>query len=1078
MKKFLAFLCAICLCVGFGSIARVTPAEQTVLAQADWESLVDFTVEVEEGRDIRVLQISDTQIIAGEDSRSSGGGDSMWAYKEVQRHERFTEQVILNYKPDFIFIAGDVIYGKYDDNGEHLLRLIEFMDSFRIPWAPVMGNHDIESYIGIDWICEQYENSEYCLFKQRTLTGNGNYTVGIVQGGKLKRTFYMLDSNGSHTASQKSLSNGHTKTTAGFGDDQIAWYTESINAIKSVSPQTKFSFVFHIQMNAFVNAFAKYGFTNDKSCLPIDIDNHPDRQESDFGYIGAVFPTLWDMDNSVYNGIKALGVDSLFVGHEHCNSGSVVHDGIRFQYGQKSSTFDMANYLKKNGTIVGSYFDDEGEAIIGGTAIPIAEEDGSIVDPYIVYYEEGLSLERTFDFNGEDFDAQVKANGLNGAENVATKITEGAPSGYEGDVYKAQNQDFISVGFKFLKNLRFNNLSSLKIRLYVSDYVKGSPSISICNDEGSSVAQMDFPADSYGKWVDIDILPTLKTATSLVKNDTLLPFTLVYNCDYESGNTPEIYFDSVKIEYVSTLYQMDREIIPDPLGAFEESAVAQYKSHVYYRYTLSDFGQTEPWHLEGKDSKIYKVGDNGYSIVFNLTPNQFKDLNVTVLADETGKNGYCFSFMPNGISLDRPNGHPLNIFEYQIELGETVTLEVGLIKYVYNEQTGAGNGNVACLFATVNGEVIARSTLDLTYFQNRNYISISTFFAENDLTIESLNKVEYRTEGGKLLMKELSSGDIAVTQDKINVYSQGNQYSSVAVNGQAFTDGQILSNGVNTVTLALAQEPNEDLFKGALNYDITKTDITVGAGVYDGNAKTVAPIVKDGETLTEGIHYTLTYFRGENQTADLTSAGDIKVVIKGIGVYSGEIEKIYTISKKALAITTLPQVEDVLSSDDNMIYVDGLATGDTVAQFTLKRENCKIVFDTLQIKDENGQDVLNNYDITYNYAENHVYGEWTITKEPTQTEVGRRERVCTCGKKQIEEITEMPERPIESEQESESSSEPESETASQSESKTESKPESKVESAPKKKGCSSSVGGIPLACLGLVACFIIKRKKS
>ena len=106
----------------------------------------------------------------------------MWAYKEVQRHERFTEQVILNYKPDFIFIAGDVIYGKYDDNGEHLLRLIEFMDSFRIPWAPVMGNHDIESYIGIDWICEQYENSEYCLFKQRTLTGNGNYTVGIVQG--------------------------------------------------------------------------------------------------------------------------------------------------------------------------------------------------------------------------------------------------------------------------------------------------------------------------------------------------------------------------------------------------------------------------------------------------------------------------------------------------------------------------------------------------------------------------------------------------------------------------------------------------------------------------------------------------------------------------------------------------------------------------------------------------------------------------------------------------------------------------------------------------------------------------------
>ena len=1066
MKKLLTFLCAICLCLSFGAFLGINPTAQSVSAQTDWNSLVDFTVEVEEGRDIRVLQISDTQVIAGEDSRSSGGGDSMWAYKEVQRNERYLEQVILNYDPDFIFIAGDVIYGKYDDNGEHLLRLIRFMDSFRIPWSPVMGNHDIESYIGIDWACEQYEKSEYCLFKQRTLTGNGNYTVGIVQGGKLKRTFYMLDSNGSHTASQKSLSNGHTKTTAGFGDDQIAWYTESINTIKAVSPETKFSFVFHIQMNAFVDAFKKYGFTNDKSCLPIDIDNHPDKEEGDFGYIGAVFPTLWDMDNRIYNGIKALGVDSLFVGHEHCNSGSVIHDGIRFQYGQKSSTFDMANYLKKNGTIVGSYFEDEGEAIIGGTAIPISEENGEIVDPYIVYFEEGLALDRTFDFNGEDFDAEVKANGFD-AENVASKITEGAPSGYTGEVYKGQNEDFVSVGLKFIENLRFNNLSSLKVRLFVSEYEKGNPTLSVCDDKTNSVlAQIDFPTDSYGKWVEIDILPLLNSATSLVRKDTLLPFTLVYNCDYESGNAPEVYFDSIKVEYVSTLYQMDREIIQDPLSTFEESSVAQYKSHVYYRYTLSDFGQTEPWNLKGKDSKIYKVGDNGFSLVFNLTPNQFKDLNVTVLADETGKNGYCFSFMPNGISLDRPNCHPLNIFEYQIELNETVTLEVGLIKYVYNEQTGAGNGNVACLFATVNGEVIARSTLDLTYFQNRNYASISTFFTENDLVLESLNTVEYRTEGGKLLMKELSGETISVSQEKLDIYSHGKQYSQVKVNGQDFVDGQTLPNGLNVVTVTLDEEPTSDLFEGALNYDISNTDITIGSGEYDGKAKVVAPIVKDGDELTEGIHYSLSFFRNDEQTTDFTSVGNIKVVIKGIGLYSGEVEKTYVITKKSLIIITLPQIEDVLSSDDNMIYAEGLANGDTISQFTLKRENCKIVFDTLQITDQIGNDVLANYDINYTYAENHSYGEWTITQEPTETEAGRRERVCSCGKKQIEEVTEMPETPSESEKEEESVST----STPESESKSESKPSAK-------KGCSGSIGGLPLVGLGLIACFFIKSRK-
>ena len=39
-------------------------------------------------------------------------------------------------------------------------------------------------------------------------------------------------------------------------------------------------------------------------------------------------------------GIKALGVDSILVGHEHANSASAVYDGIRFQYGQKTGTYE------------------------------------------------------------------------------------------------------------------------------------------------------------------------------------------------------------------------------------------------------------------------------------------------------------------------------------------------------------------------------------------------------------------------------------------------------------------------------------------------------------------------------------------------------------------------------------------------------------------------------------------------------------------------------------------------------------------------------------------------------------------
>ncbi len=102
-----------------------------------------------------------------------------------------------------------------------------FVDNCNIIfWAPVFGNHDNESAMGADWQCEQLESAEHCLFKQRTLTGNGNYTVGIEQGGVLKRVFFMVDSNGCSGKSAATTANGHSKGSGGFDADQIQWYTD------------------------------------------------------------------------------------------------------------------------------------------------------------------------------------------------------------------------------------------------------------------------------------------------------------------------------------------------------------------------------------------------------------------------------------------------------------------------------------------------------------------------------------------------------------------------------------------------------------------------------------------------------------------------------------------------------------------------------------------------------------------------------------------------------------------------------------------------------------------------------------
>ena len=375
-------------------------------AKIDWDSiykdiedseeknvfeLVDFVVEIPENRDPVVLQLTDMQIIDSSQLRTPDriGGSSIeyWApdKKDVRCYD-YLRDIITNTNPDLILITGDLVYGEFDDNGENFLELISFMESFKIPWAPVFGNHDSESHMGADWQCDQLETAEYCLFLQRELTGNGNYTVGIKQGEELTRVFFMLDSNGCGASSAESLANGHTKTGVGFGADQINWYTSVANKIREKSANTNISMAFHIQLSVFGDAFAKY---NTNGSTAVDLNTLTGKSEGDFGYIGAVLKSSWDSDKSIWNGFKALGVDSVLVGHEHANSASIMYEGIRLQYGMKCSTYDRNNYFRSNGTIYVAYIPENSndKPWIGGTVMQL-DASGEIVDAYIYYSEE------------------------------------------------------------------------------------------------------------------------------------------------------------------------------------------------------------------------------------------------------------------------------------------------------------------------------------------------------------------------------------------------------------------------------------------------------------------------------------------------------------------------------------------------------------------------------------------------------------------------------------------------------------------------------------------------------------------
>ena len=361
--------------------------------------LVDFVVEVEEGRDPVILQLSDTQFM-----------DNQMENKCF----KYVRETVEAVKPDLILVTGDLVYGRFDKMGTLFTGFINFMESFQIPWAPVFGNHDNECWLGVDWQCEQLEAAEYCLFEQGNITGNGNYTVGIMQGNELLRVFYMMDSNGcsspmitgdgNYTQSNPDVKPGtnKVKTSAGFESDQVAWFSSSMEDVAEVSPSTKLSVAYHIQQAYFLKAYQQYGYSSAlksgsnselKYALNFDakkiintedwtVKEELEVKDGDIGFLGRTMKGPWDTTYSIFATMKKLGVDSIFCGHEHCNSASVVYDGIRFQFGQKSSTYDRYNSLNSQGHIIGSY-SNAGTPLIGGTAFSLSQEDGTIINPYI-----------------------------------------------------------------------------------------------------------------------------------------------------------------------------------------------------------------------------------------------------------------------------------------------------------------------------------------------------------------------------------------------------------------------------------------------------------------------------------------------------------------------------------------------------------------------------------------------------------------------------------------------------------------------------------------------------------------------
>ena len=329
------------------------------------ENYVDFVLDVPSGRQVKILQITDVQIIDSSQRRYEGRLSSSsvitWAPENMDALSfDIVREVVQQAAPDLIVLTGDNVYGEFDDAGTSLLRFVEFFESLNIPWTGTYGNHDNETIKGVEWQNQQYINASNCLFKKGNslAEGNGNYTVGIRQGGELTKVLYMFDSHGCVNADIES----GVFSSAGIMDGQMQWFEETSNSLKQYNGgEYVDSLVFlHHPLKAIGDGMQKYGYVSashdfydqDGNMAAFKAVTVPTNQNGDYGRITKDPRSYIDNDYSFFNLVKEKGTLGIFFGHEHLNDISVEYQGVRLTFGVKSSKYDAHHTDMLGGTLI------------------------------------------------------------------------------------------------------------------------------------------------------------------------------------------------------------------------------------------------------------------------------------------------------------------------------------------------------------------------------------------------------------------------------------------------------------------------------------------------------------------------------------------------------------------------------------------------------------------------------------------------------------------------------------------------------------------------------------------------------
>lgn len=313
-KKIIAI---VCLCVFVFvlvlAMALLIPREGKKINNP-WSADLEFdiskiaTVE-KKSHQFKIMLITDLQLW-------SNAADNAKALALVDR-------LVEKETPDLIVTLGDNISGLTTDILAR--QFVARMESYKIKWCPIFGNHDAEGNATLSWQADIFEKSEYCLFERgySNLYGLGNYAINITENGVPVQTLIMFD-NGRYTVYEDG-----TKAEVFMSENQIGWYEWLVKGIESsvghIVPSMSFA---HFALPEIYTAIETLCYENDGFYyVPEGLG---------YGYYDYL-PSVAKINTGYFDKVKELGsTKNIFFGHDHENYASINYQGINLTYGLKT----------------------------------------------------------------------------------------------------------------------------------------------------------------------------------------------------------------------------------------------------------------------------------------------------------------------------------------------------------------------------------------------------------------------------------------------------------------------------------------------------------------------------------------------------------------------------------------------------------------------------------------------------------------------------------------------------------------------------------------------------------------------